>query len=151
MASPVPSLMSMSPLKLVAAAATFGGILSSKGRVGTFFRHLVADLRILFADNLSWTISVPTSVKGLGPGELAAAVAQAKRRHKIAVLRQAVHKQLIRETLWEKVGILWLLLGPLTVLLMIMAGLSWFACVMARPEILDWVSPVYWFVRIFMT
>jgi hypothetical protein len=139
----------MSPLKLVAATATFGGILSSKGRVGSFFRHLVADLRILFADDLPWTVSVPTSVKGLGPGELAAAVTEAKRRHKIAVLRQAVHKQLILETLWEKVGIVWLLFGPLTVLLMIIAGVSWMACVMARPEILDWVSPIYWVQRLF--
>ena len=43
------------------------------------------------------------------------------------------------------------MLGPLTVVYLLLAGISWFVCAMARPEILDWVSPVYWFDRLLMT
>jgi hypothetical protein len=134
----------MSLIHFTAGALSKGSKPLCGGGVAGFFRHLGADLQLLFAKNLPWQLSVPSEVPGLDASGVASVVSKAKRRHKLLIVRQAVHKQMIRETLGERFGILLLLLGPITVPVAILAGVVWLACLFARPEIANWLNPFFW-------
>jgi hypothetical protein len=107
------------------------------GKVPRFLADLVADLRFLFEPDLSPTGKRPPREWFGDEAAYQAAVHKLKREHQFRVVRQAVRKQLIRRSLWNRFGICYRLLGPLVMLCGVAVTLLHLMAIGSRPEILD--------------
>src|ERR1700690_1426930 len=79
-----------------------------------YFRALWADLRLLFAAELAKAPALPPRESFADAGAYAAAVQELKRRHRRAMLKQAIDKQRVRETLWPRLRSGMFLAAPVT-------------------------------------
>lgn len=107
------------------------------GKVPRFIAGLVADIRFLFAADLSRNGSRPPREWFRDDAAYAAAIKQLEREHLFRVVRQAVRKQFIRQTLWSRLGICYRLLGPFVILFWIGVFFLHLMAIGRRPEILD--------------
>lgn len=117
-------------------------------KVPGFLQQLKEDIRFLRQPDLPNTIKAPAYEQFPNEYSYLAAVEQIRKRHKMAVVREAVIKTNIRACLWRKLYICYLLPGPLTVLFNLFVGIVWFVCIAKNPHILNWISPAWWIEEI---
>ena len=107
-------------------------------------RNLKIDIAYLLSKDIPRDIVPPARHHYDDDGSFYRAIHELKRLRQFAVLREAVVKHEIRESLGRRIGITWLLGGPITLLLCIGVALEWLCCLMANPRIADWFSPNHW-------
>jgi hypothetical protein len=63
-----------------------------------------------------------------------------KRQHRLAVVRQAVEKQLIRQTLWPRIAVCLLIFSPLTLPFCMLVVMIWASCMVYSHRVFELVS-----------
>jgi len=132
-------------MPVIKSAKMYGRVFS----MGPFFKSFFADLKMLFRADTPLIFELPAMPKDMLPATRSTVIREAKRRHKFLVLREAVQKQLIRDSLGGRLLVLWTLGAPLFFTLSILAVVSWIGCFAARPDMMKWFSPTHWFTSIF--
>jgi hypothetical protein len=117
-------------------------------KVPRFLADLYADLRFLAEPDLCPTGKRPPREWFGDEAAYQAAVHKLERAHQFRVVGQAVRKQLIRRSLWNRFGICYRLLGPLAILFGVAVTLLHLMAIGRRPEILDFPWGVIGFAAV---
>ena len=113
-------------------------------KVPQFLRDLRTDLCFLRAKDISRQHVLPDLSNFADVASHQAAVRELGRLRKFAIVRQAVIKHEIRESLGRRFCTLWLSAGPITLLFCVVVVLDWISCLLANPHIMDWFRPFFW-------
>jgi hypothetical protein len=118
------------------------------GMIPKFLGDLLTDLRFLVSDDIPQTFVLPVRGSFSDDARYHAAIQELRRLRKFAIVREAIIKHEIRESLGRRFCTLWLSGGPITLLFCIVVASNWLSCLMANPHIADWFSPTYWYSTI---
>ncbi|HEY1793352.1 MAG TPA: hypothetical protein VGG34_10575 [Opitutaceae bacterium] len=77
-----------------------------------------------------------------------AAIGELRRLRKFAIVREAVIKHEIRESLGPRFWSLKYVCSPILIFFGIAIALQWLRCLLANPRIADWFSATYWYYAI---
>jgi hypothetical protein len=116
-------------------------------RLPKFIGDLQADLRFLASKDLPHTFAPPARRNFSDDARYYAALEELKRLRKFAIVREAVIKHEIRESLGPR---FWSLKfsSPIMLSFCIAIVLEWLGCLLANPHIADWFSATYWYYSI---
>src|SRR5208282_3676156 len=104
-------------------------------QVPGFLHTLETDLRFLAAPDLPRTMAAPPRDNFVDEGCYGMAVVELRRQYMFAVVRQAVRKQEIRQSLWPRFLTCWMLAAPLTFPLCMLLPVIWVSYMWSNPQI----------------
>lgn len=105
-----------------------------------FVRELWADMRLLFAPEMPKYATVPSREGFADDAIHSATVKELIRRHRHAVLRQALEKQQIRETLWPRFRGGLLLAAPISYPFCLLLPTIWASGMLANHQVWEWLA-----------
>jgi hypothetical protein len=111
-------------------------------------RDFCADIRFLVSREIAPTFVDPGRGTYGDAGSYQSAIREMRRLHKFAIVRAAVKKHEIRESLGLRFWKIWFLASPITFPFCLVIELRWIDCLMANPHIEDWFSMTYWYYTI---
>jgi len=111
--------------------------------VPQFIGNLRADLAVLFTPDLPKAMVPPARENFSDDAFYCAAVKNLARQYKFLVLREAVRKQGIRESLWPRFVACWYLGAPLSFSFCVVLAIIWVSCAWINPRIYQQFALVF--------